>query len=569
MNKKFLVWLVILFIFGLFPGAALAYKYNANTGNVTDIPTYRAGGALAVSPQVFGSAMDDLGALIGTNPNRVQYIWIGPEQYIDDPNTDGSVRSSGSGTGTSADDQLTTATGNSMGDDADTVGQFSGTGGKYFHYFRYETTSAINKFYVRVWDSDPSLLTAKFNESEIVAAAVGTDTYIIPNNIGLSDINVIFPKAGPTGPVSATSGTPAFDSTAIKWNVPLSWNTAFGARKYEVYQVADSSGSTPVLIHTMINPDGRASSNTMDPRNWTWTGLNELTTYYVMIRAVNAFGTLDSNVMSFTTAIYPDLTVPIAVTDLTASYYPTASSITLSWSPPFDNDRSGALAACASYDIRVSREALVDLPQVPFTVGQTNPYNMTSWNSANSITTFTDFSPAPTIPAPVTLTDPPPPRQSCEIRGSLTGTYYFALKAQDASGNISYISNVAGIVTQVGSDEVDDYTLNSTTGGMGVTSVSFPFTPPFYVQQSVFPYTGAWVTTFGELVNALNIVAGANVVTALGYWDGTARGIRSITYPGPVYNPIDSERTNIVKGVSYQIWVNPTTTVIFVARGRR
>jgi len=112
-----------------------------------------------------------------------------------------------------------------------------------------------------------------------------------------------------------------------------------------------------------------------------------------------------------------DTTPPAAITDLTCSN-PTFTSIDLSWTAPGDDGNSGT---AASYDIRYSTE----------------PISEQNWDSAIQITGE---------PTPAQAGS----SQSMTVSGLTSGTtYYFAIKTSDEASNISRISNVASLTTNV------------------------------------------------------------------------------------------------------------------------
>jgi len=112
-----------------------------------------------------------------------------------------------------------------------------------------------------------------------------------------------------------------------------------------------------------------------------------------------------------------DTTPPAAITDLTCSN-PTFTSIDLSWTAPGDDGNSGT---ATSYDIRYSTE----------------PISEQNWDSAIQITGE---------PTPAQAGS----SQSMTVSGLTSGTtYYFAIKTSDEASNISRISNVASLTTNV------------------------------------------------------------------------------------------------------------------------
>jgi hypothetical protein len=111
----------------------------------------------------------------------------------------------------------------------------------------------------------------------------------------------------------------------------------------------------------------------------------------------------------------PDTTAPGAVDDLAASN-PGVSFVTLTWTAPGNDGDQGT---AAYYDLRY----------------HTEPITEANWHDARQVT----GEPLP---------EPAGTRQSMEVAGLRSGTtYYFALRAGDASLNLSGLSNVAVITT--------------------------------------------------------------------------------------------------------------------------
>jgi len=446
--------------------------------------------------------------------------------------------------------------------------------GKFWHQTNVDAT-APQIFIVRAWQGATPGTSTYFGES--VWFRSQDNPAMPPSNTELAGFQTLFPKVAPVAPAPVTS-TDIQGSGRTPPRLQLGFNPVLGARNFEVQLSRDNFATPPFVddtnfykeaYHPLYKGDEAAFT-----REYTLTLADQLQTIYYRVRARNSFGDSPWTVGSQLIRENRDPSIPVAVTDLAANYDPTTSTINLRWTPPYDTNRSGDVAPCASYDLRVSREALTSTPQAPFDSAQTNPEPKDSWIGSTLLTAagMADLGMTPLTAFPAPTVYGPMNRDTASITGTmLNGTYFFALKARDGSGNESYISNVAGVATQMGSDEVITYVLNATTGGMGVTSVSFPFTPPFSMHDAT---TGLpadpspWVYSFEDLVRNINALAAASV-NAIGYWDGTAKGIKKITYPGPVYTPAGSETTLVEKGRSYQIWVDPARTVRFIARGRR
>ena len=112
-----------------------------------------------------------------------------------------------------------------------------------------------------------------------------------------------------------------------------------------------------------------------------------------------------------------DTSAPATIANLSASN-PTFSSIDISWTAPGDDSNSGT---ASSYDIRYS----------------TTPITSQNWDSASQITGE---------PSPASVGS----SQSMTISGLSYGvTYYFVIKTSDEVPNVSEISNVANLTTNI------------------------------------------------------------------------------------------------------------------------
>lgn len=142
------------------------------------------------------------------------------------------------------------------------------------------------------------------------------------------------------------------------------------------------------------------------------TGLSAATTYYYAGRSTDDAGNISaiSNVSSATTPANPDVTAPGQIT--LAVIASGSTYVTLGWTA-VGNDGPLTGGACALYDLRRSSSALVE----------------GGWAGATVIT----GEPTPGTPGiPETMT----------VSGLSDGTtYHFAMKADDAAGNHSTISN--------------------------------------------------------------------------------------------------------------------------------
>ena len=150
----------------------------------------------------------------------------------------------------------------------------------------------------------------------------------------------------------------------------------------------------------------------------TVSSLSPSILYYFVIRTsdeVPRWSNL-SNEVSLTTASLPlDLTVPSAITNLSASI-PTSSSVDLSWTAPGDD---GDMGTATSYDVRYSTSYMTG----------------DNWASATEVTG-----------------EPTPQAAGSSETFTLSGfsastRYYFGIKASDEAPNLPGISNVVDATT--------------------------------------------------------------------------------------------------------------------------
>lgn len=127
-------------------------------------------------------------------------------------------------------------------------------------------------------------------------------------------------------------------------------------------------------------------------------------------------GTADAKKDSAPPPPPPDTTPPASVGDL-AGAADTHASVTLSWTAPADEADAGTVAA---YEIRYATVPITDL---------------TSFQAATTIT----------APAPLAAGSP----QTVSVTGLTPATeYHFVLRAKDAAGNFSALSNDATVTTK-------------------------------------------------------------------------------------------------------------------------
>jgi chitodextrinase len=139
-------------------------------------------------------------------------------------------------------------------------------------------------------------------------------------------------------------------------------------------------------------------------------GLDPETESYFALRAIDAAGNAGPISVSLlvVTPAFPDTVAPAQVTDL-ANAGADTTSVTLRWTAPAD-DRG----RCAAYDLRVSAERIDEA----------------NWDQASAI----DGLPSPAAPGEA---------ESTRVTGLQPGTRLaFAVRARDAVGNLSAVSNV-------------------------------------------------------------------------------------------------------------------------------
>lgn len=218
-------------------------------------------------------------------------------------------------------------------------------------------------------------------------------------------------------------GTIPADSVAqTAWNsVPLTW-TAVGddsvtgtATQYDLrystslITAANFASATAVIGEPAPGVAGASQSHTV-------TGLQAATTYWFAIKTADDAGnwSLVSNVVSRTTGAAPDVIRPAVASVAVSSV--TDTSATLAWTAVGDDSLTGT---ATSYDVRYS----------------TAPITIANFASATAVTGVSAPSVAGTA-------------QSVVVRGlSRQGTYYFALRTTDDSGNVSALSNVPSAST--------------------------------------------------------------------------------------------------------------------------
>ena len=173
-------------------------------------------------------------------------------------------------------------------------------------------------------------------------------------------------------------------------------------------------------------PQVAGSAETM-----TVSGLAPSATYYFAIEAIDDAANISllSNVITFTTLVSTDTTVPSAITSLTGSS-PTQSSVFLFWTSTGDD---GVTGISTSYDIRYSTSLITNA----------------NWAGATQVS----GEPAPLIAGT---------GQSMSINGlNPSTTYYFAIETIDEAGNVSGLSNIATATTLVSTDTTAPSTITN------------------------------------------------------------------------------------------------------------
>ncbi|MCG3118726.1 MAG: hypothetical protein ALAOOOJD_00982 [bacterium] len=180
--------------------------------------------------------------------------------------------------------------------------------------------------------------------------------------------------------------------------------------------------------HFTVTVNGKEDATVTDPDKFR--DINANPTYYggIMIN-----GNTNNGIDYFYAARTKDTAPPNAVTTLAVSGA-TASSITLKWKAPGDDDNQGT---AATYDLR---------------------YSLAPINDGN----FAGATKATTVPKPAVAGT----LQSATVSGLNGGTtYYFALKATDKAGNTSELSNVVSSGTVTVNTVTDDF--NRAGPGLG------------------------------------------------------------------------------------------------------
>lgn len=554
MNKYILPKAVLLLagMLLMLQGAAFADVYAAKAGVKT------------------ATAYDSNGSTALSTGDYIQYIWLKPGGGTD---IYGPTDGSGNVNSTYEEVRPEVFPGlggcNLVGYDTASGAQSALGDGHFYHQVSIEASSQ-QRFVCRVWNAASPAAATHYGETVVFAS--NASALNPPSENDLASMATLFDKNVPPAATPASAETTRRGQGATAPQITVWCSRKIGSRYFQFELYRDAGYSTQyggtvtqyydTSYHYAATTDGSQDQSTV----FTLTTTDDAKTFYWRARAGNSFG----NGSWTTGAVYVpenlDPTVPMAVTDLVATLEGT--SLILSWTAPYDTDKYGALADCTAYDIRVSSEAILNLPVDPFTSESTNPNLETTWDSAQSISSF--FASSPVIPTPgswstgdnVTITSVP------------DGTYFFGVKGQDASGNWSYVSNVAGLrVGSGGGGGAEDktYTFTREAGGLGINTFVIPYSIPLNTPA---------ISNLLELIQNINSQAGTNVVYTLGWWDpttmqpagyeikynvsGTLNQIDEITGTSGLGYP---SAMPIVKDRAYQIYVIDNAT--FTIRGQR
>jgi trimeric autotransporter adhesin len=219
------------------------------------------------------------------------------------------------------------------------------------------------------------------------------------NSVGWSNWSTIWSLTTscpvPLVPILAT---PNNGANGLEIPVELDWSDVSNTTGYSV-QVDDNYNFSSPVINTSVAVS-----------NYSASSLDDQTTYYWRVRAVNDCGSGSwSSIRSFTTS---DTTSPQAISGLAAVPGDNDDEAFLSWTATGDD---GNIGTADLYDIRYSTSTITEA----------------NWNSVSQVS----GEPSPHIAGtPETFT----------VSGLNTNTqYYFAIKVRDEAGNWSGISNVA------------------------------------------------------------------------------------------------------------------------------
>ncbi|MFZ2882701.1 MAG: hypothetical protein WA019_06530, partial [Candidatus Moraniibacteriota bacterium] len=239
----------------------------------------------------------------------------------------------------------------------------------------------------------------------------------------------------PSDITDLATSNPTINSVDLAWTAPGDDGSVGTATSYDVRYstsaITEGNWSSATQVSGEPIPQIAGSAETM-----IVTGLSSNVTYYFAIKisdeVPNASGI--SNVPSATTL---DGIPPAAVTNLAVSN-PGYTTVDLSWTAPGDDVNVGT---ATTYDIRYSTSIITE----------------SNWAGATQVT----GEPIPQIAGT---------NQSMTVSGLSYGTtYFFAMKTSDEMPNISGISNVVNVATNIPSDlippsAITDLALSAASG---------------------------------------------------------------------------------------------------------
>jgi formylglycine-generating enzyme required for sulfatase activity len=303
---------------------------------------------------------------------------------------------------------------------------------------RYSTSSITNT----TWDAatpateepNPPHVAGTTEHFTVTGLVAGTKYYFamktrdeVPNWSGISNVRsattLTEPDTWPPSTVmdlAAGSATP--HAVTLTWTAPSDPPSNGAAAGYDVryststISLANWDAATPASGEP--TPHGPGTTEML-----VVSGLSSATTYYFAVRSVDGASVPNwselSNVASIETVA--DLVAPATVTDLHVGSVG-STAVLLQWTAPGDD---GATGTIDHYDLRRSSEPITE-------------ENFESATPAGS-------------PAPV----PGGSQQAFDVTGLAPSTsYYFALKAVDASGNWSALSQPNAHATTEDPDEI-------------------------------------------------------------------------------------------------------------------
>jgi len=248
-----------------------------------------------------------------------------------------------------------------------------------------------------------------------------------------------------TAPAAVTLSLSAATSSSVlvSWTAPGDDGSTGTAASYDLRYstsaITDANFASATQVAGEPAPAVAGTAQTM-----TVTGLTANTTYFFAMKAQDEVPNVSalSNVPSLATTVLADTTAPAAVTlALSAA---TSSSITVSWTATGDDGSTGTAASC---DLRSSTSAITDA----------------NFASATQVA----GEPAPAVAGTA---------QTMTVTGLTANTaYFFAMKCQDASANVSALSNVPTLSTLVAADTTAPAAV-TTLALSGATSSSITLT---------------------------------------------------------------------------------------------